>query len=408
MKLIVSGVPNGEKQWGAGFHDQYIGTLYSNADKSANRRFDICLNYTNGKYYAYYHYMIYNIVSDCNGRDGSYFCLTLCFDKFFLDYNTVYTVLDILFRKKVRNVILQPSSQGERYTYKYPSFSECDDILKDMEEQARNIIGQNASLNEFIDIPNKSYQGTKQKINVEDATPDIVHKCIGANGSCSISSEYPRNIDVEWVRKVKEAEHKGIMSKQGEVDELAKRNSEKDMKIDKLSRECQDRNSEISRLRSENDSLQRKIEKYHGAKHVSEIVEPLREPISKLANYLDLRRNNEPPKMSFLSYVWKGLKFILACIALFCIAWTTWELGSIRQNISNVELKVNEIAEQTLAEPDSVSENETPNEEIKNTNEVSDKDQGLAEKVFQSEINNSKNVDKKKGTKATNSKNQKE
>jgi len=366
IRLIVSGVPKGEKQWGADIHSQYIGTLYSNTDKSVNKRFDICLNNTNGKYYAYYHYMVCNIVSDSSGRDGSYFCLTLCFDKFFQDYKTVYSVLDLLFRKKVENSILLPSAQGGRYSYKYASFEECDEILKDIDEQARNIIGQNASREEFNDIPSKTRTGIKTKLHLEDATPDVVFKCIADNGMCSISSEYPRKKDEEWAKVVKNAEHQGAMSRQGEIDGLMKNKIENEKKINGLSKEQQDLRIENNRLKSENDTLNKKVEKYHHAKHVSEMIEPIVEPINKLAYYFEVRGGHTPHERSFSSYIIKIVKFLIACVVLSSIIWGAWEIHGVNQSISNMESKMDSIIGENTC--DTVTIENPVNEEDSSTN----------------------------------------
>ena len=85
---MISGVPKGESIWAPDEEKAFLGTLYSKS--TVKFRFDVRLRNNGKENYAYYQYLVYNVISDVDGRPGSYFGLTLRLDKYCSDYYLLY------------------------------------------------------------------------------------------------------------------------------------------------------------------------------------------------------------------------------------------------------------------------------------------------------------------------------
>lgn len=219
VKLMISGVPKGESVLAPDEEKVFLGTLYSK--RPVNFLFDIRLR-SNGKgCYAYYQYLVYNIVSDVDGRSGAYFGLTLRLDKYCSDYRSIYNVLDMIFRKNVVGNLLSESDYGYKYTCY--SFEKSEEIVKRLEDSILSMLGLILTEKDIIPIKNVSDGGETYNINFADATDVLVQSVLGKNKICSLSEEYER----ECVKKaISNAYQEGARSRQKEIDELNAANNE--------------------------------------------------------------------------------------------------------------------------------------------------------------------------------------
>lgn len=214
LKLFVSGVPSGENLWGDTNVSSYFGTLYVSSKE--NMKFDIRLNKTGAKIYAYYHYLVYNYINDYDGRTGSYFGLTIRLDSFCSDYRTIYNVLDILYRKKIVGTILKEVNGG-RLQYTCPSFDKRDAELQELEKSARSMLGTSLSSTDFMNIPSMPSGKGQVRLSWEDAVQNSVVQAVGQYAFCSISSEYE---SLSLSARLKEEFQRGAISRQSEINRL--------------------------------------------------------------------------------------------------------------------------------------------------------------------------------------------
>lgn len=407
VKIIISGVPYGEDSWGVGEHRSYIGTLYSSTD-NVEKKFDIRINNTNGKRYIYYHYYVCN-VNDSKSRNGSYFCITLCSDVFIKDFKTIYSVLDILFRKKIVGTVLQVVAQGTRYQYLCASFSEKDQKLKEIETLAYNIIGQNLSNNDISEIPSVS-QGQRIRYNEEDVTEEDFVKSIKTNGNCSISPQYPRTRDIEWEKKVMAVEQRTKMLRQKEIDELIEKNKNKDKERNTINQEKNKLEQEKHDLQNEINSLKNKVASLQGARSVQENVKPIVEPITRLADYFKSQqmiahvdRNANKKKTTLRGCMPTITGMLISCSVVFLLIWCMIKINDVNKTVNDIGDRFeNYIIEQTdsvaLEEEvssDSVSDKKIESNvkiniiELKSANEKLKKDKAYSYKIENNSNNNS-------------------
>lgn len=214
LKFFLSGVPMGENLWGDKLESPYFSTLY--VPSRENFRFDIRLRKNGDKIYAYYHYLVYNIINDSDGRDGSYIGLTVRLDSYCSDFKTIYEVLDIIFNKKIVGSFLK-WIKGDRLQYTCQLFDKKSAELAELEKTIRNLLGTLLQTSDFRTIPKMPSNHGCLKFNYEDATEKKIMDAVGQTGECSISLEYDSQ---KTIKKIKEAFESGSASKQHEISSL--------------------------------------------------------------------------------------------------------------------------------------------------------------------------------------------
>ena len=219
VKLMISGVPKGESVLAPDEEKVFLGTLYSK--RPVNFLFDIRLR-SNGKgCYAYYQYLVYNIVSDVDGRSGAYFGLTLRLDKYCSDYRSIYNVLDMIFRKNVVGNLLSESNNC--YIYTCYSFEKSEETVKRLENNILSMLGLILSGKDIAPLKNVSEAYETYNINFGEATDELIRSTLDKNKICSLSEEY----ESKSVKKaISNAYEEGARSRQKEIDELNATNKE--------------------------------------------------------------------------------------------------------------------------------------------------------------------------------------
>lgn len=216
LKLIMSGVPNGESYLGPKEDKSYFGNLY--APSEIGKKFDIRLRHNENGNFAYYHYLVYNSLNDCDGRDGAYIGITLRLDNYCFDFRSIYCVLDMIFRKRILGTILKEVNGG-RLQFIIRSFDEVSEEINRLESIVKDLLSpvlQKTDITSISGIPNGK---NRHNLNIEEATLADVKNIIGQNGYCSISPEYlSRKVE----NLLTEQYDKGYMSIQSNVESLNK------------------------------------------------------------------------------------------------------------------------------------------------------------------------------------------
>lgn len=232
LKLILSGVPKGESYWGPQEDKQYFGLLYKPSNE--NKRFDIVLRKSGNGNYAYYHYLVYNIVNDFEGRTGSYIGITLRLDRYCKDYESILQSLDMIYRKVILGKYLSVTN-GNRVKYNFISFDDRDADNKKVEESIKSMLSSVLSNNDIVPIPSIPSGRNHLTFNVKEANPIDVANAVGQNGICSISDEFVSNRETT---RLKEEFNNGAQSRQGEIEVLKKSIQSSEIKIKELENEC--------------------------------------------------------------------------------------------------------------------------------------------------------------------------
>lgn len=97
FELYIHGTPNGHQIWGSEKNHDYINTFYnhdSNLTDNAALQIDICLG---DSYYTYIHQQD---VYDSNERPGSFFAMTVCFQKSYCtNVSKLYQIFEAVYKQ---------------------------------------------------------------------------------------------------------------------------------------------------------------------------------------------------------------------------------------------------------------------------------------------------------------------
>lgn len=132
IEIFVHGVPYGQSFSGKEEDRDYFGNFYGQSNSDAVK-YLIQTRSSNGKTYCYYNYLVYQNVIDSDGREGSYFGLSIRFDVYCKDFIGIYKILDAVFTTHVLNKILKVQNGNYKYIIAdFVSASKMMDNIKDV------------------------------------------------------------------------------------------------------------------------------------------------------------------------------------------------------------------------------------------------------------------------------------
>lgn len=217
INLFVHGVPMGQKIWGPRGTDQpYLSSFYGpNWDAPELMKVDVMT--FGGVTNCYYSLVIGQNVCDSQGREGSYFALTLKFNAYYADVQNMYNILKATYDKMCVDLCLQVSNGTTKFTI--PDFQSIDDKLKAIEASLLNYIS-NFSINDDIVALNglpKNCQPTSKRINLHECTKKVAFDCIKQTGSLMFSPWYLSVGAANTVAKYKAEMQNTIQKAQQEI-----------------------------------------------------------------------------------------------------------------------------------------------------------------------------------------------
>lgn len=214
LKLIMSGVPNGESYWGPDEDASFFGNLYASSE--VNYKFDVKIRHNEKGNYAYYHYLVYNIINDYSGRAGAYLGMTLRLDQYCSDYRSIFNALEMVFRKIIVGSYLKPTN-GNRFQFAFMSFEQISENIKNLEKNIKDILSPVLAKNDISPIKFVPNSKVIYKLNLEESFSNDANNVILQNGFCSFSPEY---VSVKLEEARKEFYNKGYLSRQNDIDLL--------------------------------------------------------------------------------------------------------------------------------------------------------------------------------------------
>ena len=302
VELFVHGVPSGEGFWGKEEDRNYFGTFYDHSSDEV--KFLIQTRALKGKPYCYYNYLVYktvgsqtpNVVAN-DGRDGSYFGITLRLDAYCKDIVNMYRILDTVFNVYVMGNLLKMEKTKLKYTT--PDFASVSNVLEGIEKAIIQLIQNAFSGDSFARLDGFATSGGNcPTSNLYDCTSENVMSAVKQYSRMAVSPYYPsgREIEIQQQCKVqiqtvqqqcearlkadaaalakeKDEIYTSLTSTKNQVSQLQRENGQKDVTISQL-------NGEVSRLQSE-------IRNMGQSKKVAQIVAPIKEPIAELATILE-------------------------------------------------------------------------------------------------------------------------
>ena len=301
VELFVHGVPSGEGFWGKEDDRNYFGTFYDHS--SDEIKFLIQTRILKGKVYCYYNYLVYktvgatapNIVAN-DGRDGSYFGITLRLDAYCKDFVNMFRILDTVYNVYIIGTLLK--MEKTKLKYMTPDFASASKQLEEIEKTTITLIQNAFSNDSFTRLEGFTTNGGNcPSYNLYDCTPEKVMSTVKQCGRAALSPYYQSvkevsiqqqcNAQVQTIQQQYEARIKADAEKRAkEKDEINQTLSSTKSQLSQLQHEMEKKDGTINELNNEITRLQSEIKRNGQNKKVAQIVAPIKQPIAELAKVL--------------------------------------------------------------------------------------------------------------------------
>lgn len=190
VKLFVHGVPAGKKQWGKFCKEDqlYLDQFYQdNKDIQEYMKVE-CRNIAGGPS-IFYTFIIGKNINACDGRQGSYFALTLKMNSYYRDIQNIYAILKAAYHKYCMGLLLTDCQNFVQFT------------IHDFQNKNEELLALEKSISDYIsnfshdsDIKPLDKQmlvvGKTKSICLSDCDAESALQLIRANGSILVSEFY--------------------------------------------------------------------------------------------------------------------------------------------------------------------------------------------------------------------------
>lgn len=369
IEIFLHGVPNGQDFYGTKEEQANMGMFYDTSTESV--KYVVETKKLGDKAYTYYSYLRYKGLIGAGGRPGSYFGLTLRFDKYYQDALHIYNLLEIIFKRYVVGNMLMQS--GESYKYAVSNFADKTTEIGQMQQALIQLIQATCIPAKFLNIDASFINPITAvpSVNIADISETAILASIKKYSKIVLSPDYETNIEKECKKKVQEAEGKGSSV----IAQKDKTIAEKDGTITSLNTTISTQKSQISSLEQEVKQKNAEIQKQNQKGNLSQSITKIEEPIRALADYFrvkDSHNHEETPKYGHKNF-WLGIAsciISLVVLALCAFALFRSPKGSVNdEELTSLKSQVVELTQQK--------------QELEN--EIQSKDQTIAE--LQAKIN---------------------
>lgn len=309
IELFVHGVPSGIGFWGKADDHNYLNTFYDNSTDEI--KFLVQTRVLKGKTYCYYNYLVYrtvgsqipNVVAN-DGRNGSYFGITLRLDAYCKDFENMYRILDTMYNVYIVGNVLKMEKTKLKYTT--PDFNGVSSTLEAMENVTFQLIKNAFTVDSFIRLDGFATNGGKSiALNLYDCTSEVVMSTVRQYGRVALSPYYPSNkeaaIQQQCDAQIQATQQQFEARIQANAENYAKEKKEisdslssvKDQ-VSQLQTESKQKDDKLSQLNTEISRLQSELRNAGQSKKISQLIAPIKGPISELAGLFERIVPEEP------------------------------------------------------------------------------------------------------------------
>jgi len=195
VELFVHGVPSGEGFWGKDDDRKYFGTFYDHSTDTV--KFLIQTRALQGKTYCYYNYLVYktpdspvpNVVAN-DGRDGSYFGISLRLDAYCKNMGNMFRLLDYIYNTYILGHLLK--TDKAKLKYAISDFANASATLKNTEQNLLQMLQNAFSADDFMTLQGfATGGGSYPSCNLYDCINESVMATMKQYGKIAISPYYP-------------------------------------------------------------------------------------------------------------------------------------------------------------------------------------------------------------------------
>lgn len=330
VEVFVHGVPNGESFWGKHDEERNFFGLFYRQDCNDEVKFLIQTRSSNATRYCYYSYLVYKNVLANEGRNGSYFGLTIRFGAYCKDFLLLYKILDTVFTTQVLNKILK--FQNGKYKYTITDFGSSSEMMDKIYQATLQLVQSSLTNESFEELSGFAMGGSNLPTgNIYEKTVNDVETYVKQFGKMALSPYYPTVRESEVVRLYDSK----LQTAKQQYDERYRAELEaKDGTIRSLNASLASIQGEYGRLRNEItqkdsliNSLKSEIERIGNTKKTIKNLELIKDPIIELAKLLGGQELSDKPntgKNGILFFVKKLIPLanfvLLLLIAVFLLA----------------------------------------------------------------------------------------
>lgn len=330
IEIFVHGVPNGQSFWGKEEDRNYFGNFYGQSNSDAVK-YLIQTRSSNGKTYCYYNYLVYQNVIGSDGREGSYFGLSIRFDAYCKDFIDIYKILDTVFTAHVQNKILK--YQNGNYKYTIADFVNASDIMGKIKEAIWQLLQTTLTNESVCSLRGFTIGGGKLPTgNLYEATTNDVEATVKQYGMIALSPYYPtvreKGMAQQYDSKLQSVKQQYEERYSTEINAKEQTNRSLSESLASLQKECaklQEAIAHKDKIIAQKDSaitnLENHIKQIEKTQKAVKNIDLIKAPIIELADILGgqrVRGENIKQKTEH-HYSAKGLISLVKLIMLFVV-----------------------------------------------------------------------------------------
>lgn len=320
IEIFVHGVPNGQSFWGKEEDRNYFGNFYGQNNSDAVK-YLIQTRSSNGKTYCYYNYLVYQNVIGSDGREGSYFGLTVRFDAYCKDFIGIYKILDSVFTVHVLNKILKV--QNGNYKYIIADFVSASVLMDNINKAIWQLLESTLTNEGVCSLGSFAIGGgSLPTSNLYEITANDVEATVKKYGKIALSPYYPtvreKDMAQQYDSKLQSVKQQYEDRYNAEINAKEETNRSLNNSLTSVKKECAklqkeiaDRDKIIAQNNSEITNLKCQINRIGQNQKAVKNINLIKEPIIELAKLFGDQRmhvdeENTKQKMENLFSI-KGL-----------------------------------------------------------------------------------------------------
>ena len=323
VELFIHGVPNGEGFWGKEDDRNYFGTFYDHSTDEV--KFLIQNRASKGKLYCYYNYLVYKTVGSqtpnvVDGRDGSYFGLSLRLDAYCKDGMNMYRILDTIYNIYVCGSLLKMEKSKLKYTFS--DFANVETKLKTIEAETIKLIQNGFYADSFMPLDGfATGSGNASVFNLYELTTADAMQVMKQSGKIMVSPYYPTMRE----KKIQQQHDSQIENLRQQCD---REKSELKASLTPLKAQVSALQQEVSLRDKTVNQLQKDLQSAGQNKHVGQLVATLKDPVSELSRVLraivpgansSQMASSQPSLLKKVSVLVPFVNFLLLVFVVFLV-----------------------------------------------------------------------------------------
>ena len=325
VELFIHGVPNGEGFWGKEDDRNYFGTFYDHSTDEV--KFLIQNRASKGKLYCYYNYLVYKTVGSptpnvvaYDGRDGSYFGLSLRLDAYCKDVMNMYRILDTIYNIYVCGSLLKMEKSKLKYTFS--DFANVETKLKTIEAETIKLIQNGFYADSFMPLDGfATGSGNASVFNLYELTTADAMQVMKQSGKIMVSPYYPTMRE----KKIQQQHDSQIENLRQQCD---REKSELKASLTPLKAQVSALQQEVSLRDKTVNQLQKDLQNAGQNKHVGQLVATLKDPVSELSRVLraivpstnsSQMASSQPSMLKKVSVLVPVVNFLLLVFIVFLV-----------------------------------------------------------------------------------------